>query len=169
MWSGGARGHFPIDLDEICQNIVTLDPADVFSGGPKRRDLFVVSAQLRRARGRSLAFHEGNVAFSKEIALLPSPGHFPIDFDEICQNIVSFDPADAFSGPEPPPLPFTREIQLFPIKSPHFPPQKHSVLSVGCFSFAVWGGRREPAFTQVGYRSISYKDTQVRTQRVLQD
>ena len=100
----------------------------------------LVSCRWQRDRGRSLAFHEGNVAFSKEIALLPSPGHFPIDFDEICQNIVTFDPADAFSGPEPPPSPFTREMQLFPMKSPHFPPQKHSVLSVGCFSFAVWGG-----------------------------
>ena len=34
---GSPPGHFPIDLDEICQNIVTLDPADAFSGGPKRR------------------------------------------------------------------------------------------------------------------------------------
>ena len=58
----------------------------------------MLCAQLRRARSPSLAFHEGNVAFSKEIALLPSPGHFPIDLDEICQNIVTLDPADAFSG-----------------------------------------------------------------------
>ena len=34
---GSPRGHFPIDLDEICQNIVSHDPADAFSGGPKRR------------------------------------------------------------------------------------------------------------------------------------
>ena len=117
----------------------------LFGGAKNGVGMFPVTA----ARSPSLAFHEGNVAFSKIIALLPSPGHFPIDFDEICQNIVTFDPADAFSGPEPPPSPFTREMQLFPMKSPHFPPQKHSVLSVGCFSFAVWGGRREPAFTQV--------------------
>ena len=32
---GSPRGHFPIDLDEICQNIVSLDPADAFSGGSK--------------------------------------------------------------------------------------------------------------------------------------
>ena len=34
---GSPRGHFPIDLDEICQNIVSQNPADAFSGGPKRR------------------------------------------------------------------------------------------------------------------------------------
>ena len=90
------RGHFPIDLDEICQNIVRDNPAAAFSGGPKNG---AGMSRLKRARSRSVAFHAGNIVFSKD-RCGGHRGPSPIDLDEICQNLVAFSPAEDFSvGP----------------------------------------------------------------------
>ena len=119
---GGPRGHSPIDLDEIYQNIVAISSAEAF---PARRKVrWPGSGRLRRPRSRSVAFHEGHAVLSKD-RCAAHRGHSPIDLDEICQNIAWVHPAHfpagakngagictGSGGPGADPSPFTREIEF---------------------------------------------------------
>ena len=72
---GSPRGHFPIDLDEICQNIVALDPADAFSGGPKRR-LFGGMLPVAAGPEPILRLSLGKYSFFQGNRLTSLPGAF---------------------------------------------------------------------------------------------
>ena len=102
-------------------------PRTAFRGGRKTAP---VSCRLQRPRSQSLAFHEGNIAFSKEIALLPSPGAYSNTSRRDLSEYRFLRSRGRLFGPGAPPSPFTREMQLFPMKSPLFTP----LPSPGAFS-----------------------------------
>ena len=100
----------------------------------------IIRFKLIALRQKCGQFVFATIVFSKKIALLPSPGYFPIDFDEICQNIVTFDPADAFSGPEPPPLAFHEGNTVFSNEIAPLPSPEAQCSLCGMFFLCRVGG-----------------------------